>query len=303
MTHPSLDALRDLAPGYLLQALTDVERAQFERALRDPALAPELEADLASHRETFAMLAEGHATPAPPALRERVLARMEAEANASAAITSAAITSAATTSASTTSAAAAQRIAPSAAMPASPVVHTPDTGPRIRWVPAVLVTALAASAVFAVNLREQVQHLQSQLSAQALALDSTRQRLAQREATLQTLTDGGNDLVLVRLTPNTQAGPALQVYWNPRSGKAVIHASGLAPIGEDRAYCLWMIRDGKPVPLTLFRPGSDGSQLLHDITVATGTTGVAAFAVTEEAATGSPVPTMTPFLVGEVKTE
>lgn len=285
MTHPSLDALRDLAPGYLLQALTDMERAQFERALRDPALAPELEAELASHRETFAMLAEGQATPAPPELRERVLARIEAEANASAA------------------AATLPRASAPAPAPNLSAARTPNTGPRIRWVPAFLATALAASAVFAVNLREQVQDLESQLSTQALALDSTRQRLAQRESTLQTLTDGGNDLVLVRLSPNTQAGPALQVYWNPRSGKAVIHASGLAPIGEDRAYCLWMIRDGKPVPLTLFRPGSDGSQLLHDITVATGTTGVAAFAVTEEAATGSPVPTMTPFLVGEVKTE
>lgn len=293
MTHPSLDALRDLAPGYLLQALTDVERAQFERALRDPALAPELEAELASHRETFAMLAEGQATPAPPELRERVLARMEAEANAAAA----------TSSAATSSPATSPRAAAPAPAPNVSAARTPNTGPRIRWVPALLATALAASAVFAVNLREQVQDLESQLSTQALALDSTRQRLAQRESTLQTLTDGGNDLVLVRLTPNTPAGPALQVYWNPRSGKAVIHASGLAPIGEDRAYCLWMIRDGKPVPLTLFRPGSDGSQLLHDITVATGTTGVAAFAVTEEAATGSPVPTMTPFLVGEVKTE
>lgn len=287
MTHPSLDALRDLAPGYLLQALTDVERAQFERALRDPALAPELEAELAAHRETFAMLAEGHATPAPPALRERVLARIEAESKVEA----------------KASAATSQRAAPSATTPVAPAARAPNTGPRIRWVPALLATALAASAVFAVNLREQVQELELQLSTQALALDSTRQRLAQRESTLQTLTDGGNDLVLVRLTPNTQAGPALQVYWNPRSGKAVIHASGLAPIAEDRAYCLWMIRDGKPVPLTLFRPGSDGSQLLHDITVATGTAGVAAFAVTEEAATGSPVPTMTPFLVGEVKTE
>lgn len=287
MTHPSLDALRDLAPGYLLQALTDVERAQFERALRDPALAPELEAELAAHRETFAMLAEGHATPAPPALRERVLARIEAESKVEA----------------KASAATSQRAAASATTPVAPAARAPNTGPRIRWVPALLATALAASAVFAVNLREQVQELELQLSTQALALDSTRQRLAQRESTLQTLTDGGNDLVLVRLTPNTQAGPALQVYWNPRSGKAVIHASGLAPIAEDRAYCLWMIRDGKPVPLTLFRPGSDGSQLLHDITVATGTAGVAAFAVTEEAATGSPVPTMTPFLVGEVKTE
>jgi anti-sigma-K factor RskA len=291
MTHPSLDALRDLAPGYLLQALTDVERAQFERALRDPALAPELEAELAAHRETFAMLAEGHATPAPPALRERVLARIEAEGKAEARAEAKA------------SAATSQRAAASATTPVAPAARAPNTGPRIRWVPALLATALAASAVFAVNLREQVQELELQLSTQALALDSTRQRLAQRESTLQTLTDGGNDLVLVRLTPNTQAGPALQVYWNPRSGKAVIHASGLAPIAEDRAYCLWMIRDGKPVPLTLFRPGSDGSQLLHDITVATGTAGVAAFAVTEEAATGSPVPTMTPFLVGEVKTE
>ncbi|MBL0891297.1 MAG: hypothetical protein IBJ19_11865, partial [Gemmatimonadaceae bacterium] len=228
MTHPSLDALRDLAPGYLLQALTDVERAQFERALRDPALAPELEAELAAHRETFAMLAEGHATPAPPELRERVLARIESEA-------------------------ASQRAAPPAATPVSKVAPAPQTGPRIRWVPALLATALAASAVFAVDLRRQVQQLETQLGMQALALDSTRQRLAQRDSTLQTLTDGGNDLVLVRLAPNTQAGPALQGYWSPPTGKAAIPAPGVRPIAGDPAPSSWRASVPTPEPPTRSR--------------------------------------------------
>lgn len=277
MTHPSLETLRDLVPGYLLHSLNDIERQQFEQALRDPVLGPPLARDLADHRETFADLAVGTATPPPPELRARVVARVAAEAE---------------------STVVAAEVATSESG-----ANAPSRGLRVRWVPAVLVAALAASAVFAVDLRRQVGKLEADLVAQRELLDSTRLRLAEREATLQTLTDGGDDLVLVRLSPNTRSGPALQVYWNPRSGKAVVHASGLAPLAPDRAYCLWMIRDGKPLPVTCFRPGANGSQLLHDITVATGTAGVAAFAVTEEAAAGSPVPTMTPFLVGEVKAD
>ncbi|GAB1343505.1 anti-sigma factor [Gemmatimonas sp.] len=277
MTHPSLETLRDLAPGYLLQALNDLECQQFEHALRDPVLGPTLERELAAHRETFAALALGTATPPPPALRARVVARMVAEAESSA--------------------------GSGALAPSISATQKPPRPLRVRWVPAVLVAALAASAVFVVDLRRQVDGLETRLIVQRDLLDSTRLRLAEREATLQILTDGGNDLVLVRLSPNTRTGPALQVYWNPRKGKAVVHASGLAPLAADRAYCLWMIRDGKPLPVTCFRPGANGSQLLPDITVATGTAGVAAFAVTEEAATGSPVPTMTPFLVGEVKVD
>jgi anti-sigma-K factor RskA len=93
----------------------------------------------------------------------------------------------------------------------------------------------------------------------------------------------------------------MQVFWNVREGRAVVSASGLAQLSRDRAYALWMIRDGKPVPIALFNPDAAGRAVVQDITVPTATEGVAAFAVTEEPASGSPQPTSAPFLVGEVR--
>jgi hypothetical protein len=45
----------------------------------------------------------------------------------------------------------------------------------------------------------------------------------------------------------------------------------------------------------------DGRSLVNGVNVPKALEGVAAFAVTEEPAEGSPQPTMTPFLVGTVK--
>ncbi|MFC6287192.1 anti-sigma factor domain-containing protein [Nocardioides sp. GCM10027113] len=59
-----------LSGAYAIDALDDIERAQFERHL---AQCPECQAEVASLREASAVLAEASATAAPAALREKVL--------------------------------------------------------------------------------------------------------------------------------------------------------------------------------------------------------------------------------------
>jgi anti-sigma-K factor RskA len=60
-----------LSGAYAVDALDDIERAQFERHLAQCA---ECRAEVASLRSTAALLAETSATPPPEGLRERVLA-------------------------------------------------------------------------------------------------------------------------------------------------------------------------------------------------------------------------------------
>jgi anti-sigma factor RsiW len=60
-----------LSGAYAVNALDDIERAQFERHLAECA---ECRAEVASLRSTAAMLAETTATAPPEALRDRVLA-------------------------------------------------------------------------------------------------------------------------------------------------------------------------------------------------------------------------------------
>jgi hypothetical protein len=277
MTTRSLDELRELAPGYVMQTLTDDEQAAFTAALRDPSMAADLEAELAAHRAALEYVAAAHAVTPPPDLRTRVLDRIGAE-----------------------------RAATASAAAASPVLHVERGGAtqaapaRGRLLTGALITALAASVVFAVMQREQLQSAQADLTAQRAQFAEARARLAERDALVRTLTNSGGDVVRVQLLPGTTAAPSMQVYWDVPRGRAVVIAAGLKPIAADRAYCLWIIRDGKPVALTLFRPDAGGAQLLSELEVPTSRQGVAAFAVTEEPATGSPQPTMTPFLVGAV---
>jgi anti-sigma-K factor RskA len=60
-----------LSGAYAVDALDDIERAQFERHLAECA---ECRAEVASLRSTAGLLAETTTTTPPPALRERVLA-------------------------------------------------------------------------------------------------------------------------------------------------------------------------------------------------------------------------------------
>lgn len=287
MTTRTLDELRDLAPGYVMDALTVEERTDFERALRDPAIAAALAPDLEAHRATVEALATAQSVAPPPGLRNRVQERIAQERMSQ-------------------ELAAPPRLVPARGRPndrATGQVIPIDRARPSRAVPIGLAVAFAASALVALNLQREVGALRRTLEQQTAAMAAAQATLADRERTINTLTGAGNALVLVRLAPNAALGPNLQVFWNVQRGRAVIHAAGLSSLAADRTYQLWMIRDGKPVSVALFRPDSTGRQLLGDVAVPSTTTGVAAFAVTEEPAGGSAQPTMTPFLVGTVAAE
>ena len=170
------------------------------------------------------------------------------------------------------------------------------------WTAGVLGAALAASIVVAVDLRQQTGELRDLSTRNTARSTRAEALLAEREATLNTLLEGRGNVVLVNLNPAKPSGPGMQVFWNVREGKAVVNAYGLMPVASNRAYMLWMIRDGKPVPLKLFTPGDDGRAIVASVELPTTTSGITLLAVTEESSAGAVAPTMTPFLVGEVPT-
>ena len=290
----TIEELRELAPGFVMGTLSLEEQRAFDIAMANAATAAALEEELAAHRAAVEFLATSQAVAPPPSLKGRVMARIGTGE----------------TSRATTAAAPPvppmppmPQIPPRPAVPDAPVrVERAAHGPSRAgwWAGAALGTALAASLLFALDLRRETAALRQQLAQQVAELGRAQTRLAERERTLGTLLGGGADVTLVRLAPSAPQGPGMQVFWNVREGRAIVTARGLSPIARDRAYALWMIRDGTPVPLALFSPDSAGSAVVEDIDVPTELQGVAAFAVTEEPAGGSPQPTMTPFLVGAV---
>jgi hypothetical protein len=326
----TLEELRELAPGYVMGTLSSDELAFFNASLTDPVIAGQLAPEIAAHRAAMEFLATEQAVTPPPSLKARLAARIGQEQTllARQADTAEMPIDMASGALSDEELDPESEIAPEVAADIAPVLNvlrgTPGGGqPAVtratRFTPArtavpvvrtrstaawatsgVFALALAASLFFAFNLRAKLDGLQQQLSDQQRLAKRTAERLAFRDSTVNALTHAENDLVLVRLAANDAKAHSMQVFWNKRTGEAVVHASGFDQVPKDRTYCLWIIRNGKPEAVTLFNPDADGHRLINAVPLPRDAAGITAMAVTEEPAAGSPQPTMTPFLVGAV---
>jgi anti-sigma-K factor RskA len=269
MMLPTLEQLRALAPGYLFGTLDTGERTRFEQALRSSEFGAALQAELAA--------LQAASTPVVP------VARVSRATPTSQAV----------------------RVTPIANRTVAPGNSSGPRGTggasRAGWYAAAVASAgLAAALVFAFDLRGRVDTLDAEARKNALLLARSEEKITNNEQTLSTLLAGRGNVVLVNLNTTAPTGPGMQVFWNVRDGKAVVNAFGLAQVSKDRAYMLWMIRDGTPVPLKLFTPDESGRSLVANVEVPTSTTGITLLAVTEENASGATAPTMTPFIAGSV---
>lgn len=331
MTPLTIDQLRDLAPGYLLGTLDADEHSAFEQGLRTPELAVELQAEVAALQAASDLLVQAQAVAPPASLRDRLQARIAAEKAAVTADAEANVVVedeaplASAPDALDEIRARLNRDAPPLtldskvrrATPNSRAVRvTPPSVPliddlasrrtgkpsgRAGWYTAAAMAAgLAATVVVALDLRSRVAGLEDQEREKSTLLARVEAKLSEKEKTLATLLAGRGNVVLVNLEATAPTGPGMQVFWNVRDGKAVVNAYGLAQVASNRAYMLWMIRDGKPVPLKLFTPDESGRAMVADVEVPTTTSGITLLAVTEESSAGAEAPTMTPFIAGTV---
>ena len=222
---------------------------------------PEAQREVAEYREVAALLALAGPEPAPSSdLRERVLARGRASST------------------------------------------RPDAGPRRSARPPWL--ALAASLVAVVGLGfgysqlTAVRDLRQELARIGQHLERTSEQLRAREATLNAILEPG--VQLFQLTASGDPDPLIQLFWDRQRHRAVIHGFRLDSVPEGRAYQLWFIKDGAPVPSVTFRPEPTGRVLVEGIEVpAEGD--VTAAALTVEPESGSPQPTSPIRLLGPLK--
>lgn len=300
----SLDELRELAPGFVMGTLSAEELAEFNAAMSNDATAAELAPEIEAHRAAMEFLATEHAVTPPASLRGRVESRIASEhiseqRSAETAESPAALPNAVPTAVHVKNDGGAKRA--TVFTPPRPQLTVSRGNAKPAWIiSGVFALAAAAAVVFALDLRTRVQNLESELASQARLTALTAERLASRDSTVNALISAQQDLVLVRLVANADAGPSMQVFWNQRGGYAVVSAANFAQVAANRTYCLWIIRNGKPEPVKLFNPDANGNRLINTVLLPRDVGSIAAFAVTEEPAEGSPQPTMTPFLVGAV---
>lgn len=86
----------------------------------------------------------------------------------------------------------------------------------------------------------------------------------------------------------TATAPAAQgnLVFNPRTNSALLYSHALPPAPEGKAYQIWYIADGKPLPGGVFTTNNQGDGSLRDI-APSGSAAASAFAVTIEDALGA----------------
>ncbi|AMW05748.1 anti-sigma factor [Gemmatimonas phototrophica] len=289
LTPRTLEQLRDLAPGFVYGTLNADDLAAFEVGLRTPALAAELQKEI-----TALQAAADAPLPNVPDALDEIRARINREAPP---LTLDSKVRRATPNSR------AVRVTP----PSMPVVEPMDrrragkSPGRAGWYAAAVMTAgLAATLFVALDLRARVATLEGQDKEKSSLLARVEAKTSEKEKLLATLLAGRGNVVLVNLEASAPTGPGMQLFWNVRDGKAVVNAYGLAQVASNRAYMLWMIRDGTPVPLKLFTPDESGRAMVADIEAPTSMTGITLFTVTEESSAGAEAPSMTPFIAGTV---
>jgi anti-sigma-K factor RskA len=266
MTGPAQDSPQDLAAAYALGALPADEARRFEAFL---ATSPETQREVQEYREVAALLALAgpDAADSVPgsALRDRVLARVVQQK--------------------------------AAVLPSAP--RTEARASSVVWV------ALAASLLLAVGLgagllsvRGRLGAVETELATGNAKLAQAQQRLAEREATLNAILEPG--VQLFQLTASGDPEPGIQLFWDRQRDLAIVHGFRLKPVPSGKAYQLWFIKDGAPVPSVTFTPEPDGHAKVERIPVPKGGL-LSAAAVTVEPQGGSPQPTSPIILVGTLK--
>jgi anti-sigma-K factor RskA len=264
--HPTHDEDFDL---YAIGSLDPAEARAIELHVEQCA---ECSRKLSEARARMAMLALAAPRVEPsPAVKQRLMAQVRAEADAEAA----------------RNATSATRRAPKSAEPAP--------GFFSGW-RAVLVPAFAVLAIATGLLWQQNRNLDRQLAAlRAAAADQQKQLDEAREAADLI---GASDTVTVSLAqqPGQPQGTA-HVMYNMKMGKLMFDGE-VAPAPAAKSYQLWVIpTDGKPINAGVFTPVSGHAD--HWMMDMPPGLSPKMFAITLEPAGGMPQPTGPMVLIGK----
>ena len=259
----------DLAAAYALGSLEPGERSEFEGHL---ATCTDCQREVDSYQEVAAGLADGAPVMnPPPALRDRVLSRVQDEDLGVQVMA---------------------HVAPE---------RLPEASAGRPVFRRVLMGATAASLVLAAGAVFMLQQSNDTRLALERAYESSRAALAERDDTIarqQAILDTllAPEISTASLVAAAPQAPGLQLFWNRGTNLVVVAAFNLPPAPAGRTYQLWGIRgDDAPVSLGLFDVSPDNTAVTLTAS-STETFDVAA--VTDEPAAGSSQPTSVPFLVG-----
>lgn len=248
-----------LLEAYVLGQCTAAERAEVERMA---AAHPEVRAELEAIELALEKVAQAHAVPPPPGLRDQIIQRVQTEPPA---------------------------------MPGPSGGRTVRVAPMLGWA-AALVLGLALGAQF-FNHRAERDQLHGQVAALEAKVKDCETQSAEK-ARLQQVVALLNDTSsrYIRLADNAENPHVMASVWhNPAKCEVAIDINSLPVPPAGKYYQFWSIVDGKPVSMEMIEyQAAGGWQWMK----CKGT--AQAYAISEEdKPEGNPTPTVV-VLVGPV---
>jgi anti-sigma-K factor RskA len=146
------------------------------------------------------------------------------------------------------------------------------------------------------QLRADLARLSAQLEETRSQLGETRTELAHARGEAEMLSAPDSHVTVLTGT-DVAAGARARLTFNETTGEAVLVAAKLPPPPAGKAYQLWYIADGKPLPGSVFTTDPSGRGQLRGRIPPEGRR-AALFAVTLEPAGGLPAPSGEMYLKG-----
>jgi len=257
----SHEEYQELLALHALSALDVEEASAVEQHLRTCA---ECRAELNEWREASGLLAHA-ATPIEPraSLRADLLAQARSEGRANG----------------------------KAVTQQAEVLPFRQPARRSPW-PAVL--RIAAAVVFVALSLSIILTLQHQIASLTAELEVQRQQLAQSRAMQEVVMSPDARTTALAGMPAAQNASGSLIY-DRKSGRAVLMTHSLPPTPSDKAYELWFIANGRPMPGGTFTVDSSGRVMKMDQVPPEALEG-AVFAITLEPAPGVDKPTGAMYL-------
>ena len=284
--------------GLALDALDAFER---DAVLAHVAGCDACRAELVLLQQTTAYLASAVApVPMSPAQRGRLRARLLARAAAdrgSASAASGMDAHAVASSPTATSSSSSSAVRPIGS--ARSVASRPMSGSRWLAIAASVIAVVSVGALMQVRnerdeLRSVMQTAAAERGARAVALDSLRVVLTDRERLITNLT--GEQVAVMNVGSSDIRLPSGRMFWDQQHGAWTFVGHHLPAPKSGRTYQLWLVTPTAKISAGTFSPDAAGRAIVRASYVLPKD-GLAAIAVTDEPSAGSAQPTTEPFLV------
>ena len=279
MTFPSHDTISALLEEYALGYLTPEQRDQVEEHVRSCADCKRALDELVLVMEGLARAPE--AVAPPPALKQRVLASLEA----------------------TVQAGSSQPVEAGFSRPADAPVEAGSSRTLPLWNPwlAVAAAVIVAAGIALYFGYERETHLASELERLAGDMTELQGRLddnaAQADMVLSILI--APDMRRIELAPGDGSQSTARAYWSPTRG-LLVAADRLPVPPPGRIYQVWLIGSGAPVSAGLLGTPSNGRGMLIAPPPSGISGGPVTVAITDEPPGGLAAPTGGKHLIGSL---